>query len=171
MRRGILSVILVLIYLMMDISHFTQLHEWIWELSFFAVISWILFYRFMSLRISIRELPSRFKLNSLKSAFARVISTQANSGSSDCLYGKFASCYFSYNYIMLINTSNQWARFRGDLGARSFFWTIPPGNFCQTPAYAILEDSFISPVSSFQRRLKHWNNFPDERPMGHKIIC
>lgn len=160
MRRGILSVIVVEYtwWWISVISHncMDGYENWVSLLLYE-----ILFYTFTSLRISIKELLSRFKLKSLKSAFARVISTQVNSSSSDYLYGKFASCYFSYNYIMQINTSNQWARFRGDLGARSFFWTIPPGNFCQPPAYSILEDSFISPVSSFQRRLKHWNNFPD----------
>lgn len=160
MRRGILSVIVVEYtwWWISIISHncMDGYENWVSLLLYE-----ILFYTFTSLRISIKELLSRFKLNSLKSAFAIVISTLVNSSSSDYLYGKFASCYFSYNYIMQINTSNQWARFRGDLGARSFFWTIPPGNFCQPPAYSILEDSFISPVSSFHRRLKHWNNFPD----------
>ena len=160
MTRGILSVIVVE-YTWWWISIISHNCMGGYENWVSLLLYEILFYRFTSLRISIKELLSRFKLNSLKSAFARVISIQVNSSSSDYLYGKFASCYFSYNYIMQINTSNQWARFRGDLGARSFFWTIPPGNFCQPPAYAILEDSFISPVSSFQRRLKHWNNFPD----------
>ena len=161
MRRGILSVIVVE-YTWWWISIISHNCMGVYENWVSLLLYEILFYRFTSLRISIKELLSRFKLNSLKSAFARVISTQVNSSSSDYLYGKFASCYFSCNRILCKLTPQISEHdFRGDLGARSFFWTIPPGNFCQPPAYAILEDSFISPVSSFQRLLKHWNNLPD----------
>ena len=150
MTRGILSVIVVE-YTWWWISIISHNCMGGYENWVSLLLHEILFYRFTSLRISIKELLSRFKLNSLKSAFARVISIQVNSSSSDYLYGKFASCYFSYNYIMQINTSNQWARFRGDLGARSFFWTIPPGNFYQPPAYAISSFEFSTSVKTLKQ--------------------
>ena len=56
----------------------------------FAVIE-----QFTLLGVSIKGLPSRFKLNSLKPAFAnKVISTQVNSSSSECLCGKFWPWFF-----------------------------------------------------------------------------
>ena len=66
----------------------------------FAVIA-----QFTLLGMSIKELLSRFKLNSLKPAFVnKVILTQVNSSSSECLCGKFWPWFFFLcGHIELIN--------------------------------------------------------------------
>ena len=38
------------------------------------------------------------------------------------------------HFQLIKHQTHQWARFRRDLRARSFFWTIPPGHFCQPSA-------------------------------------